>query len=120
MTEKRPMGSLESEVLHVLWSSDGPVTPGEVLDGIGGELAYTTVMTILTRLWSKGLVTREREGRAFAYSTTVTEADHAAQKMRNTLADVTDRHAALSRFVRGLSKKDAVALRKLLDDKGDR
>ena len=117
MTEKRPLGSLESEVLHFLWGSDGPVTPGEVLDGIGGELAYTTVMTILTRLWSKGLVTRAREGRAFAYRPAVSEADFAAQKMRNTLADVTDRHAALSRFVRGLSKKDATALRKLLDDK---
>lgn len=114
------MGALESEVLRFLWRSDGPVTPGEVRDGIGGELAYTTVMTILTRLFTKGLVSREREGRAFAYRPTISEADYAAQRMRKMLAGATDRHAALSRFVRGLSKKEAISLRQLLDERVER
>ena len=114
--EKRPMGSLEAEVLRVLWTRGEAMTPGEVHDEIGEGLAYTTVMTILTRLWAKELVSRERSGRAFAYTPTVSEAEHAAQKMRKTLAGVSDRHAALSRFVRGLSKKDAAALRRVLAD----
>ncbi len=112
--EKRPMGSLEAAVLRALWTKGQPMTPGEVHHEIGEGLAYTTVMTILTRLWAKGLVDRERVGRAFAYLPTVSEADHAATKMRRTLADVSDRPAVLSRFVHGLSKKDAAALRRLL------
>ena len=42
------------------------LTPGEVRDALGGDLAYTTVMTVLTRLFEKGLVTRTQQGRAFA------------------------------------------------------
>ena len=114
-SEKRPMGSLEAEVLRSLWTHGAPMTPGEVHDEVGDGLAYTTVMTILTRLWAKGLVSRERSGRAYAYSPTISEADHAAQRMRRPLAEVSDRNAALSRFVHGLSKKDSAALRRLLD-----
>ena len=114
-SEKRPMGSLEAEVLRSLWTRGAPMTPGEVHEEVGEGLAYTTVMTILTRLWAKGLVSRERSGRAFAYAPTISEADLAAQRMRSPLADVSDRNAALSRFVHGLSKKDAAALRRLLN-----
>ena len=88
--EKRPMGSLEAGVLGILWTNGEAMTPGEVHAELGDGLAYTTVMTILTRLLAKGLVSRSRSGRAFAYLPTVTEAEHAAQKMRKTLAAVSD------------------------------
>lgn len=114
--EKRPMGSLEAEVLRALWTRGVPMTPGEMHEEIGDGLAYTTVMTILTRLFSKGLVSRERAGRAYAYRPTVSEADLTAQKIGKMLAGVSDRQAVLSRFVNGLSKKDASALRRLLGD----
>ena len=109
------MGSLEAEVLKFLWSQDHAATPGEVLEGLGSGLAYTTVMTILTRLWSKQLVFRDRDGRAYAYRPALSEAEFAARKMADALSHVVDRKATLSRFVGGLTKKDAAALRKLLD-----
>ncbi len=110
------MGALENAVLQELWARPGGATPSEVLDALGADLAYTTVMTILTRLWTKDLVDRERRGRAYAYVARVSEADLAAAKMHETLHRVKDRQAALGRFVGTLSRRDERALRRLLDD----
>ena len=112
------MGSLESEILAALWAADGPLSPGEVHETAGTDLAYTTVMTILTRLWKKGIVDRERAGRAYVYTPRITEADLAANRMHEQLARAGDREAALSRFVGALSRRDEKILRKLLDGMG--
>lgn len=109
------MGSLETDVLVTLWAAGEPLTPGEVQEQLGADLAYTTVMTILRRLWQKDLVERVRDGRAYAYSPKLTEADLAATRMHEHLAKVGDREAALSRFVGSLSRKDERHLRALLD-----
>lgn len=109
------MGSLETEILAALWAADRPLSPGEVQEVAGADLAYTTVMTILARLWKKGLVDRERVGRAYLYAPKVSEADLAATRMHEQLARAGDRDAALSRFVGALSRRDERLLRKLLD-----
>lgn len=110
------MGSLESEVLGVLWRADGPLTPADVRDAMGTDLAYTTVMTILVRLWEKGLAERAKQGRAYAYGAVVSESDLAANRMRAALAGTSDRTATMSRFVDGLDRREAAALRALLDE----
>ena len=46
----RPRGALEREVLACLAAAGGPLSPGDVLAELGGGLAYTTVMTTLSRL----------------------------------------------------------------------
>ena len=114
MASRRAMGELEGEVLTLLWAADAALTPADVRERLGGGIAYTTAMTILTRLWQKGLVAREPCGRAFAYHPLVTEAELAAQRMRATLDRTNDRHAALASFVGTLSKKDERALRRVL------
>ncbi len=116
MAERRPMGALEAEVLDVLWRADGPVTPADVRTAMGTDLAYTTVMTILVRLWEKGLTERTKQGRAYAYSAVVSESDLAANRMRDALVSTSDRAATMSRFVDGLNKREAAALRALLDE----
>lgn len=121
MAERREMGGLEAEVLAQLWASAGPATPGEVLAAMESDLAYTTVMTILIRLWNKGLVERERRGRAYAYRALVTEAELTATRMRAMLDRSHDREGALSRFVDALPKREERALRRILgqlDTKG--
>ena len=109
------MGALEHEVLIELWSLGEPATPAVVLEALGNNLAYTTVMTILTRLWQKGLVTRKRRGRAYAYTPALTEAELTAKRMQKTLANASDPKAALGRFVGSLSARDVRMLRALLD-----
>src|SRR6266576_2894036 len=61
---RRPAGSLEAEVLAVLRAAGTPLTPGQVRERLDarqrGELAYSTVVTIMSRLHAKGLLARER------------------------------------------------------------
>ena len=117
MSERRPTGALEQEVLLQLWTLGHPATPGEVLDELLDDtLAYTTVMTILTRLWQKGLVVRKRRGRAFAYEPAVSEAELTASRMHEWLSASSDPKAALVTFVDSLSRTQARALRALLDE----
>lgn len=112
---KRPDGALENDVLNVLWNAPTPMTPADVNAELGGELAYTSVATILSRLHGKGLVTRTPVGRAFAYSAAVDEAELAAQRLGEVIASVSDRADVLARFVGKLSKRDVNALRKVID-----
>ena len=113
--ERRPAGTLESEVLGILRAAAGPLTPSEVRDQLAGrrELAYSTVVTIMSRLQAKGLLSRRRSGRGFSYAP-VDEASLAAGRMSSALGSGSDRDAVLSRFVSGLSGRDTELLRRLL------
>lgn len=72
--------------MDALWSADAAVTARDVQDALAGrELATTTVLTVLGRLERKGLVTRERSGRAHRYRATASRADHVAELMRDAL-----------------------------------
>ena len=113
---RRADGALEREVLAVLWDAGGTaMTPTDVLERVGGGLAYTTIMTVLSRLHDKGLTRRERRGRAYAYTATVTESELVATRMRSELSASRDRTGALSGFVSRLDRRDRAALRQLLE-----
>lgn len=111
---RRQRGGLEHEILAVLGAGDEPMTPGEVRDALGGGLAYTTVMTVLSRLSEKGLVTRRRSGRAFAYQAVLDEDEVAARQMQRLLDTRDDHGAVLTRFVGALSDADERLLVDLL------
>jgi predicted transcriptional regulator len=110
------MGELEATVMDVLWDRGGWLTPGEVHEAVAGDhrVAYTTVMTILVRLWQKGRLERERDGRAYAYRPVLGREEHAAAHMTQLLAATRDRPLALSRFVDELSESDRAQLRRML------
>ncbi|MFF8380234.1 BlaI/MecI/CopY family transcriptional regulator [Streptomyces sp. NPDC015661] len=112
---RRGQGELETQVLAALRSAPGPVAAGWVQEHLGGGLAYTTVVTILTRLHVKGAVTREREGRSFKWTAVADEAGLAALRMRRVLDSEADREAVLTSFVTALSPGDERLLRTLLD-----
>jgi predicted transcriptional regulator len=105
---------LEGLVLSALREAAGPATAGWVQQRLGGGLAYTTVVTILTRLLAKGAVTRERTGRSFAWTPVSDQAGLAAHKMRKLLDGESDREAVLTRFVTSLEPGDERLLRSLL------
>jgi predicted transcriptional regulator len=116
---RRAPGRLEDEIVAALAAVDAPLTTGEVLDQVGEDLAYTTVMTTLSRLYEKGMVTRERIGRAYAYTLTSPES-RVARSMHGALEDSPDRDLALARFVDDLDPADIPVLRRLLDQQEDR
>lgn len=68
------LGELESEVIRVIW--DGPdSSAGDVQKrlSVKRKLAYTTVVTVLDRLYKKGLLERRKEGKAYLYSPRLTK-----------------------------------------------
>ncbi|MBA2302851.1 MAG: BlaI/MecI/CopY family transcriptional regulator [Acidobacteria bacterium] len=71
-------GVLERDVMDVLWrDADLPVR--DVQTRLRREVAYTTVMTTLDRLYKKGVLLRRPSGRAFLYSAALTRAQLRAQ-----------------------------------------
>ena len=123
--ERRAAGALEAEILAIVRAADSPLTPGEVRQRLApaiqagrGDLSYSTVVTIVSRLHAKGLLARQRAGRGFAY-TPVDDASLAASRMSQVLGSENDHDAVLSRFVSGLSGRDARLLRELLASDGD-
>ncbi|MFI9046937.1 BlaI/MecI/CopY family transcriptional regulator [Streptomyces sp. NPDC053427] len=66
--DRRPSGELEARVLAALWAADVGLAAGEVRAALGSGLARTTVTTLLLRLYEKGIVTRSRSGRGYAYA----------------------------------------------------
>ncbi len=115
---RRAAGELESATLAVLQAADHSLTPAEVLDRLGGGLAYTTVVTILSRLHAKGVLSRLRSGRAYSYAPVTDEPGLAARRMRGVLDSEADRAAVLARFVSELSAADEDVLRRMLGDPG--
>lgn len=107
------MGELEQDVLGVLAGAEEALTPAKVLAALDRPLAYTTVMTALTRLHAKGAVTRERQGRAYAYRWN-DQATVTARQMRRLLDRDGDRAGVLARFVAELDPSDGQLLETLL------
>jgi predicted transcriptional regulator len=116
---RRERGELANEVLAAVAAADAPVTPAQVLAELGDNLAYTTVMTTLARLHEKGVLTRERVGRAFAYARADT-ATVTARRMRQVLDSGEDREVVLARFLDELGPDERPVLARLLRDAGKR
>jgi len=113
---RRAAGELEAEVLAVLQDAGSALSPGEVRERIGGSLAYTTVVTILSRLHAKGVLERHKAGRAFLYAPVADQPGLAARRMARVLDGEVDREAVLARFVSVLSDSDEELLRRMLGE----
>ena len=75
----------EAEIMEVLWDF-GPSTVTEVKERVTDDLAYTTVLTILRTLESKGFVTHDPEGKAHRYSALI-ERDAARRSALRAMAE---------------------------------
>lgn len=64
---RRPFGELEAEIAELVRLYPC-CTVAEIQHRLGKGVAYTTVMTVLTRLWKKGAIQREKSGRSYLYS----------------------------------------------------
>ena len=118
----RPRGALEREILACLAAADRPLSPAEVRAELGDMLAYTTVMTTLSRLHAKGAVSRHQAGRGYAYALRggpdEVQASITAHRMLRLLEAGGDRAGVLSQFIADLSDADEQLLGDLLTDSG--
>ena len=111
----RVLGELEERIMQTLWRRRSGATVRDVLPELEDPrpLAYTTVMTVMERLWRKGLLTRQSVGRAFVYAPTKSEAEYTAGLMHDLLRSAGDRRAALAHFVQGMRPRDEAELQRL-------
>jgi predicted transcriptional regulator len=111
----RQLGPLEQRMLNGLWAKRS-ATVRELIDYCCQELAYTTVMTTLDRLFKKGLLTRSEEGRAFRYAPRFSREELNREAAGQALLQLLDASPAsslpLSYLVEILGERDA----QLLDD----
>ena len=122
-------GPLEVEVIEALWRERRPATVRD-LHASFPRLAYTTLMTTLDRLHTKGVLSRIKVGRAFAYDARFTRAEMevrlAARSVEELLGAAQGRRAIvplLSCFVDAVSERDRLLLddlERLLKDKRSR
>jgi predicted transcriptional regulator len=113
----RQLGQLEAVVMERLWASEGPAAVRDVLEDLRKEraIAYTTVMTVLDNLHRKGMVTREKAGRAYRYRPAHTREQYTAALMEQVLAGSGDRGAALMHFVERMPPEEIRRLRHALE-----
>ena len=102
-------------MLDGLWAR-GSATVRELLEDGCQDLAYTTVMTTLDRLFKKGLLTRSEEGRAFRYAPRYSREELHREEAGRAFRQLLDASPAsslpLSFLVELLGERDA----RLLDD----
>lgn len=110
----------EADVMQVLWEH-GPSIVAEVRSHLRDDLAYTTVLTILRTLESKGYVGHEEEGRGHRYFAAVQQQAARKSALRHLMGKLFEGSSELllAHLVsdRKLSTEQLERLRNILDGK---
>lgn len=80
MGKKREFGELEEAIIQVLMTKNRPLSVKAVQQSLKNQNAYTTIMTVLTRLYEKGVLSRTKDGRSYLY-----QLKHPQQKAKHSL-----------------------------------
>ena len=108
------LGDLEAAVMEILWSAAAPLRVREVMGQIDPDrkLAYTTVMTVLDNLHTKGLADRDRDGRAYAYRAAKSRSELGAELLREVLETSGDPERVLLHFAQSATPEESQFLRR--------
>jgi len=113
----RSFGQLEALIMDRLWSWGRPATVRAMHDDLAREreIAYTTVMTVMDNLHRKGVLVREKNGRAYVYQPTKSRGAYTAELMHEALQEGADLTATFAHFCRQMTAAEVKALRAALD-----
>jgi predicted transcriptional regulator len=110
LTTDYQLGELEEAIMEIIWRHGGDMTVREVWQALQPirPLAYTTVMTVMSRLVPKGVLSVRRQGKADYYRATGTrdelKALQAQRAVQGVLAHFGD--AAIAQFLQELQEAD--------------
>jgi predicted transcriptional regulator len=114
----REFGQLERAIMDVIWAGAGdrPYAVREVRERLryGRPVAYTTVMTVMGILYGKGVLRREKHGRAWVYWPAEAREEHDARLMAEALRSGGDHQVTMRRFVERVSDDEIACLREAL------
>jgi predicted transcriptional regulator len=114
----REFGELESAIMDVVWGGDRPYLVREVRERLSYNrpVAYTTVMTVMNILHGKGVLCREKNGRAWRYWPAESREEHDARLMAEVLHSGGDQHITMLRFLERVSEEERESLRSAMLD----
>jgi predicted transcriptional regulator len=114
----RGFGELEAVIMDRIWNRDPttPTTVREVFDELAAEraIAYTTVMSTMDNLHTKGWLARERDGKAYRYWPTLSREQHSARLMREALNGGGRADLVLHHFIEQIGPEESARLRDAL------
>jgi predicted transcriptional regulator len=114
----REFGDLESAIMDVMWAADRPFAVREVRERLSypRPVAYTTVMTVMDILYRKGVLRREKNGRAWRYWPAEAREEHDARLMAEVLRSGGNRVVTMRRFLERVSADEMESLRIAVGD----
>ena len=114
----REFGDLEMAIMQVMWAGDRPYVVREVRERMqyGRPVAYTTVMTVMNILHRKGVLHREKLGRAWQYWPVEAREDHDARLMTEILRSGGDEGVTMRRFIERVNDEEMESLCTALGD----
>ncbi|MBW6463209.1 MAG: BlaI/MecI/CopY family transcriptional regulator [Firmicutes bacterium] len=114
---EKVLGSLENEVMEIIWKKNCEVSVRDVLDALTKrrDLAYTTVMTIMGRLEEKNILEKRKVGNAFIFKPVLSREEFTGQVVGGLIDDLLNDFSdtAMSHFIRRVEEKDRSVLEKL-------
>ena len=112
----REFGELESAIMAVVWTGDRAYLVREVRERLdyNRPVAYTTVMTVMNILYGKGVLCREKQGRAWRYWPAEAREEHDARLMAEMLRSGGDQRVTMLRFLERVSDEEIATLRAAL------
>ncbi|MCV7151829.1 BlaI/MecI/CopY family transcriptional regulator [Mycolicibacterium pyrenivorans] len=114
---RRGFGELEAVIMDRIWDGgEQTTTVRDVFDELAGEreIAYTTVMSTMDNLHTKGWLAREKDGKAYRYWTTLSREEHSARLMRDALDAGGRWDLVLNHFVEQIGPEESARLRAAL------
>lgn len=112
------LGELELAIMDYVWEQNREITVPEVHEHLlkKRRLAYTSTMTVMSRLNQKGLLGRREDRRPYTYWPALTREEFSAEVMIGALTEFGNRRGALARFVERVDSEDAELLSDLLTE----
>lgn len=114
---RQVLGELEADIMELCWR-ENPCSVRDVHEKLALKrpIAYTTVMTVMSRLTEKGLLKRESEGRAYSYVPTCSRDEFCAETVTTVMQGLLGGFGepVLSHFVEAVGEADADKLDELL------
>src|SRR6266576_7116372 len=114
-----PLHELEAEVMEEVWRQDDETSVRTVMDALNRRTkkprAYTTYMTIMSRLHGKGLLDRRREGKTDLYRPAYSREEYADLRAQAGVDSLVEQYGdvALGHFARQMAELDPERRRQL-------
>jgi predicted transcriptional regulator len=114
----REFGELESAIMDVIWDAERPYAVREVRERMDypRPVAYTTVMTVMDILHRKGVLRRDKHGRAWRYWPSEAREEHDARLMAEVLRSGGNHVVTMRRFIESVSDEEMESLRTAVKD----